>query len=168
MGRVQKLMWILILVVSVGGLQAQNEEYVKMIPTLTKKAAFDLVSKASENALELNKNVSVVILDAGGNVLLAVKGDDVGVHNTEASRKKAFTALSTKTASFELMKKAAANPYSSNLNTVPELLLLGGGVPIWKDGALVGSIGVSGGGGSENDHLIAKKSVENLGLSTNR
>ena len=37
-------------------------------------------------------------------------------------------------------------------------------LPIFKDGELVGSIGVSGGGSGENDHNIAKKTVENLGF----
>ena len=67
--------------------------------------------------------------------------------------------------SFELMQKAAADPTAQNLNSLPELLLLGGGVPIWKDGALVGSLGVSGGGGGQNDHDIAKKAVENIGAT---
>jgi uncharacterized protein GlcG (DUF336 family) len=51
---------------------------------------------------------------------------------------------------------------------LPELLLLGGGVPVWKDGNLVGSIGVSGGGGSENDHNIAVKAVEDAGFTVQK
>lgn len=63
------------------------------------------------------------------------------------------------------MQKAASDPTAQNLNTLPELLLLGGGVPIWKDGALVGSIGVSGAGGAQNDHSIAQKAAEILGFT---
>ena len=95
---------------------------------------------------------------------MLLKGDSVGPHNTEASRRKAFTSLSTKTPSFQLMKNAEESKDAKNLNTLPELLLLGGGTPIWKDGNLIGSIGVSGGGGSENDNNIAIKAVENLGF----
>ena len=64
------------------------------------------------------------------------------------------------------MQNAALSVDAKNLNTMPELLLLGGGSPIFKDGVLVGSIGVSGGGGSENDHNISQKAVENLGFKT--
>lgn len=99
---------------------------------------------------------------------MLLKGDNVGPHNTEASRRKAYTALSTKTASWELMKKSDESKDAKNLNTLPELLLLGGGVPIWKEGQLVGSIGVSGGGGGENDHNIAVKAAQNLGFQTNQ
>ena len=63
------------------------------------------------------------------------------------------------------MEKAALDATAKNLNTLPELLLLGGGVPVFKDGQLVGSLGVSGGGGGENDHNIAKKAAENLGFT---
>lgn len=64
------------------------------------------------------------------------------------------------------MRNAAESKDAQNLNTMPELLLLGGGVPIWKDGQLVGSIGVSGGGGAENDNNIATKATQNLGFQT--
>lgn len=66
----------------------------------------------------------------------------------------------------ELMRNAAANKDAQNLNTVSDLLLLAGGMPIWKDGQLIGSIGVSGGGIVENDNNIAQKAVENLGFQT--
>ena len=63
------------------------------------------------------------------------------------------------------MEEAPAGPTSTNLITLPELVLLGGGVPVFKDGELVGNLGVSGGGGGENDHNIAKKAVESLGFT---
>jgi uncharacterized protein GlcG (DUF336 family) len=127
--------------------------------------ALKLAEQAKLEAQKLDKNVSVAVLNSSGVTLLLLKGDQVGPHNTEASRRKAYTALSTKTPSFELMQKAAADPTAHNLNTLPELLLLGGGVPIWKDGELVGSIGISGAGGAENDHNVAKKAAENLGFT---
>lgn len=57
------------------------------------------------------------------------------------------------------MKQANSNPLTQNLNTLPELLLLSGGAPIWYKGNVVGSIGIAGGGSAENDDLIAKSAV---------
>ncbi|MBP8114379.1 MAG: heme-binding protein [Chitinophagaceae bacterium] len=131
---------------------------------LTQEGALALAKQANVEAQKINKNVSIAVLNSSGVTLLLLKGDQVGPHNTEASRRKAYTSLSTKTASFELMQKAESSNDAKNLNTMPELLLLGGGMPIWKDGNLVGSIGVSGAGGGENDHNIAIKAVENLGF----
>lgn len=132
---------------------------------LSQQGALKLAEQAKLEAQKLDKNVSVAVLNSSGVTLLLLKGDNVGPHNTEASRRKAYTAVSTKTPSFELMQKAATDITAQNLNTLPELLLLGGGVPLWKDGELVGSIGVSGAGGGENDHNVAKKAAENLGFT---
>lgn len=142
-----------------------SAQYVEQSYDLNQTGALKLAEQAKIEAKKLDKNVSVAVLNASGVTLLLLKGDQVGPHNTEASRRKAYTALSTKTPSFELMQKAAADPTANNLNTLPELLLLGGGVPIWKDGELVGSIGVSGAGGGESDHNVAKKAAENLGFT---
>lgn len=145
-----------------------SAQYIVKSYDLNQAGALKLAEQAKQEAQKLDKNVSVAVLNASGVTLLLLKGDHVGPHNTEASRRKAYTALSTKTPTFELMQKAASDPTAHNLNTLPELLLLGGGVPIWKDGDLVGSIGVSGGGGGENDHNIAQKAAENLAFTINR
>ncbi len=145
-----------------------SAQYVEPSYNLNQSGALKLAEQANLEAKKIDKNISVAVLNSSGVTILLLKGDNVGPHNTEASRKKAYTSLSTKTASFELMHKAAADSTALNLNTLPELLLLGGGVPIWKNGELVGSIGISGGGGGQNDHNIAVKAVEDLGFKTNK
>ena len=131
---------------------------------LNQEGALILAKQANAAAQKIDKKISIAVLNSSGVTLLLLKGDQVGPHNTEASRRKAYTSLSTKTASYTLMQNAEQSKDAKNLNTMPELLLLGGGMPIWKDGNLVGSIGVSGGGGGENDHNIAIKAVENSGF----
>lgn len=131
---------------------------------LTQEGALQLAKQANLEAQKLNKNVSIAVLNSSGVTLLLLKGDNVGPHNTEASHRKAYTSLSTKTPSYILMQNAEKSTDAKNLNTLPELLLLGGGTPVFKDGVLVGGIGVSGGGGGENDHNIAIKAAENSGF----
>lgn len=142
-----------------------SAQYVNRSYTLNQSGALKLAEQATAEAKKLDKQVSIAVLNASGVTILLLKGDNVGPHNTEASRRKAYTSLSTKTASYELMRKAAQSDDAKNLNTLPELLLLGGGAPIWKDGELVGSIGVSGGGSGKNDHNIAIRAIENAGFS---
>ena len=129
------------------------------VVSLNQKTAFDLLEIAQESAADLNKKVAVAILDASGTLILLTRDSSVGPHNMEAARKKAFTALSTKTATLQLSKNAASNADTQNLNTLPDLLLLGGGVPIWHNNQVVGSIGIAGAGGPENDDLIAKSAT---------
>jgi uncharacterized protein GlcG (DUF336 family) len=146
-----------------------NDSYIKSIDNLTLDAAYELSNRAMKKALELDKNVAIAVLDASGNIILIIRGDNVGIHNTEAARRKAYTALSTKTSTLELLQKANNNPLTQNLNTLPELLLLSGGSPVWYKGNVVGSIGVAGGGSPENDDLIAKSaSIEENGIRTSK
>lgn len=146
-----------------------KENYIKSIDNLTLNAAYTLANRAMTKAFELDKKVSIAILDASGNIILIIRGDNVRIHNTEAARRKAYTALSTKTSTLELLQKANNNPLIKNLNTLPELLLLSGGLPIWYQGNVVGSIGVAGGGSPKNDDLIAKSAtIKENGITTSK
>lgn len=145
-----------------------SAQYIEKSSSLNQAGALKLAEEANLEAKKIDKNVTIAVLNSSGVTLLLLKADNVGPHNTEASRRKAFTSLSTKTPSLQLMQNAASSESAKNLNTLPELLLLGGGVPIWKNGELIGSLGVSGGGSGENDHTIAVKAIENLGFKINK
>ena len=156
---------LLILLFSQLGFSQNTESYIKQTVTLNQYGALELLAQVNNIAKQMDRNVSVAILDGAGVTILLAKNDSVGVHNTEASRRKAFTALSTKTASFQLMRNAADNKDAHNLNTLPELLLLGGGVPIWHKNSIIGALGVSGGGSGENDDAIAKQAILKVGFT---
>lgn len=142
----------------IGTDQAQAK-YVAETRQLTLEAALELTNRARTAARVLNKEVSIAILDASGQVIILTRGDGVGPHNTEAARRKAYTSLSTKTPTLLLARNASANTDTQNLANLPELLLLGGGCPIWYKGQIIGGIGVAGGGGPENDDKIAKSAA---------
>lgn len=124
-------------------------------PELTLAAANRLATSAIDACRRQGRDIVVSVLDRGGNLVALQRADGVGPHNTEASRRKAYTALSTRTATLVLARKAAAEPDARNLSTLPELLLLGGGLPLTTKGQPVGAIGVAGGGGAANDHACA-------------
>lgn len=123
---------------------------------LTLTTAIKLTDLARKKASLLGKHISVAVLDASGQTIIISRGDEVGHHNTEAARRKAFTAASTKTATLFLSRNARSSPDTENLASLPELLLLGGGVPIYHSGKVIGAIGIAGGGSPENDDLIAR------------
>lgn len=150
-------------------LEPTIDTYVKSVDNLTLEAALELTKRVSQTATSLNKNVSIAILDASGTTILMTRGNGVGPHNTEAARRKAFTAVSTKTPTLLLLRNAEANPDTKNLNTLPELLLLSGGAPIWFKGNVIGSIGVAGGGSAENDDMLAKSAtIPEVGITTTK
>ena len=131
------------------------------LESLTQEAAIKGLTFANAIAKEANKKIAVAFLDASGKPILITIADGVGPHNLEAARRKAFTALSTKTPTLILARNASANPDTQNLNTLPELLLLGGGVPIIVNNKVIGSVGIAGAGGPEQDDEIAQK-IETL------
>ena len=135
---------------------ATSVTYLAPSAHLTLAAALELAARARAKAATLNQQVSVAVVDASGQTILLAQGDGVGPHNTEAARRKAYTALSTKTPTLLLGRNARANPDTQNLANLPELLLLGGGVPLRYQGQVIGAVGVAGGGGAENDDLIGR------------
>ncbi|AKQ47315.1 hypothetical protein TH63_19365 [Rufibacter radiotolerans] len=133
------------------------------------KTAQEIAARARLKAAALQKEVSIAIVDASGEVILLSRGDGVGPHNTEAARRKAYTSLSTKTTTLLLGRNARTNPDTENLAHLPELLLLGGGTPLWHQGKVIGAIGVAGGGGPENDDTIAAAGqLSEAGITTTK
>ena len=146
-----------------------TNNFIRSTDNLNLEAALELATRVTASAAALNTQVTMAILDASGNTILILRADNVGPHNTEAARRKAYTSLSTKTASLQLLRNAEKNSDSKNLNTLPELLLLSGGSPIWYNGNIIGSIGVAGGGSVENDDLIAKSAeIKEKGITTTK
>ena len=113
------------------------------------------------------KTLVAAVVDRGGNLVALQRDDNVGPHNTLAAQRKAYTALSTKTATGLLAENARTNPHSQNLNTIGELLLLGGGVPLKAGNEVIGAIGVAGAGGAAMDEACALTAITRVfSLST--
>lgn len=106
--------------------------------------------------------LAVAVVDRGGNLVALRRDDGVGPHNTAAAQRKAYTALSTKTATRLLAANARASAETANLNTVDTLLLLGGGVPLMVEGELIGAIGIAGAGGPATDEACAIAAMDKV------
>ena len=66
-------------------------QYVVKSGELNQEGALELAKQANLEAQKINKKVSVAVLNSSGVTILLLKGDSVGPHNTEASRRKAYT-----------------------------------------------------------------------------
>ena len=134
-------------------------------PQLPRHAELDLhTARQLADASLAHCTAALTVLDRGGNLLLGLRADGVGPHNSLASQRKAYTALSTKTPTRLFAERARNNPEAANLNSLPELLLLGGGVPLFTDAELVGALGIAGAGGAAQDEACAVQAAEQLGL----
>lgn len=131
-------------------------------PNVSLALANELIDATMAACHAEGKSAVVAVVDRGGNLIALQRDDNVGPHNTDAAVRKAFTALSTKTPSRILSNNARANPDSNNLNTVDDLLLLGGGVPLKFGNEVIGAIAAGGAGGAVQDESCALKGIEKV------
>lgn len=133
---------------------------LNQVYSLDSQSAQTLVDAAVAACQKIQHKIAVVVVDRGGNTLMANRHETVGPHNLGAAEKKAYTALSTKTATLLLSQNAHENKDAKNLTTLSNLLLLGGGVPVHYENQVVGAIGVAGAGGAKNDHYCAEAAIQ--------
>ena len=98
--------------------------------------------------------VSVVIVDRGGNVAASVRGDGTPPHTLNFARMKAYTARTRSQPSLQTMKQME-DPAFAFLRQIPDVVGVGGGVPIKAGNEVIGGVGVSGAPGGEKDEVCA-------------
>jgi uncharacterized protein GlcG (DUF336 family) len=98
--------------------------------------------------------VSVVIVDKGGNVAASIRGDGTGPHTMEFARMKAYTARTRNQTSLQTMK-LLEDPANAFIRQIPNVVGVGGGVPIRAGTETIGGVGVSGAPGGEKDEVCA-------------
>jgi uncharacterized protein GlcG (DUF336 family) len=102
--------------------------------------------------------VSVVIVDKGGNVAASVRGDGTGPHTMDFARLKAYTARTRNQTSLQTMK-LLEDPANAFIRQIPNVVGVGGGVPIRAGNEVIGGVGVSGAPGGEKDEVCANAGI---------
>jgi uncharacterized protein GlcG (DUF336 family) len=133
------------------------------IALLTTEDAEVLVTSARRAAEAAGVRVSVTVLDAGGHLLAFRRDDQAVLISGETSTRKAYTALQLDSATADLVDAVQPGGLFHTLPTALDrpLLFIAGGVPVHRDGRLIGAIGV-GGGAPDQDHGFAAAAVESL------
>ncbi|MGW2442618.1 GlcG/HbpS family heme-binding protein [Streptomyces sp. NPDC001675] len=131
--------------------------------TLTIQDAELLVATARRAAEEAGVTVSVTVLDAGGHLLAFRRDDRAVLISGETSTRKAYTALQLNAATADLVDAVQPGGPFHTLPTALDrpLLFIAGGLPVHRNGRLIGAIGV-GGGAPEQDHGFAAAAVAAL------
>ncbi|WPO72682.1 MULTISPECIES: heme-binding protein [unclassified Streptomyces] len=133
------------------------------VAPLTIEDAEALVTAARRAAEAADVTVSITVLDAGGHLLAFRRDDRAVLISGETSTRKAYTALQLNTPTADLVDAVQPGGLFHTLPTALDrpLLFIAGGVPVHRDGRLIGAIGV-GGGAPEQDHGFATEAVEAL------
>ena len=126
---------------------------------ITADAGLTAARAAIKACNDQNYRVSVAVVDADGVLKVQIRGDGVGPHSLDSSRQKAYTAATFKRASSDVEKGFRDRP-ERDLQRLPSVLLVAGGVPIVAGEDVVGAIGVSGAPGGDRDEACAKAGVD--------
>ena len=113
-----------------------------------KDLSYAMAKTIAENALEGCKArgyaVSVVVVDRGGDTIVALRNDDAGPHTMENARRKAYTARTFKMTTEDFVKEMATRPVRREQTSLPNVIAIGGGVPIKVGNDVIGGVGLSG------------------------
>ncbi|MFF0551689.1 heme-binding protein [Streptomyces sp. NPDC004311] len=122
-----------------------------------------LLAAARSAADAAGATVSVTVLDAGGHLLAFRRDDRAVLVSGETSTRKAFTALQLNAPTADLVDAVQPGGPFHTLPTALDrpLLFIAGGLPVHRDGRLVGAIGV-GGAAPDQDHAFAAAAVDTL------
>ncbi|MFB8393433.1 GlcG/HbpS family heme-binding protein [Streptomyces yangpuensis] len=133
-----------------------------VVPLTTEDAEL-LVAVATSAAEAAGATVSVTVLDAGGHLLAFRRDDRAVLISGETSTRKAYTALQLNAPTADLVDAVRPEGPFHTLPTALDrpLLFIAGGLPVHRDGRLIGAVGV-GGGAPEQDHAFATAALDAL------
>ncbi|MBZ9599852.1 heme-binding protein [Streptomyces yangpuensis] len=133
-----------------------------VVPLNTEDAEL-LVAVATSAAEAAGATVSVTVLDAGGHLLAFRRDDRAVLISGETSTRKAYTALQLNAPTADLVDAVRPEGPFHTLPTALDrpLLFIAGGLPVHRDGRLIGAVGV-GGGAPEQDHAFATAALDAL------
>ena len=119
-----------------------------------------IAKTALTRAGALNVPVVISVVDAHGIGMLTWRMPDALLVSSDLAPKKAWTAVAMKSATHELSD--AVQPgralYGLDAHMEGKVVTFGGGFPIWRDGNIIGGLGVSG-GSVEQDMDIAQTAL---------
>jgi uncharacterized protein GlcG (DUF336 family) len=124
--------------------------------------ANEAVAEAVAHCAGQGYAVSAVVVDADGVREAVLRGDHAGVHTLDSAFGKAYTAASFKTESGEISERLLGNPGTAQLQHVPDVLLVQGGVVIKVGDETVGAIGAAGSPGVNLDEACARAGLDKI------
>lgn len=127
---------------------------------VTLEVARAVIAAAEKKAQEIGQPMNIAVVDAGGNLVAHVRMDGAWIGSIDISIKKAFTSRAFDIATRDLANEAQPGKqfYGIQESNDGRIMIFAGGIPLKRDGEVVGAIGVSGGSG-EQDQAVAEAGV---------
>jgi uncharacterized protein GlcG (DUF336 family) len=139
--------------------QPKDLKAVDRVPTLTVEAALVAAQAALADCRKRGATVAVTVVDRSGVALVTLRDPLAGMHTPETAWRKAWTAVSFRTGTSELVTLTAPGGPNGGIRHLPNVAMIGGGLVLQAGGSLVGGIGVSGAPGGDMDDACAKAGI---------
>jgi uncharacterized protein GlcG (DUF336 family) len=131
---------------------------------VTLEEAQKILSAAEDKARQMGQPMNVAVMDAGRNLVAFHRMDGAWVASTDIAIDKAFTSAGRGLTTRKIGEMAQPGQPLFGINTTNggRIVIFAGGVPLMRDGEVIGAIGVSGGTVDE-DEEVAEAGVAALG-----
>jgi uncharacterized protein GlcG (DUF336 family) len=131
---------------------------------LTLAAARRIIAAVEGAARSMGVAMSVAVVDGGDQLVAFARMDAADLVSIGLARDKAFTALVNRMPTGDLapLVQPGAEFYGYDSVAGGRMIVFAGGLPLERDGVLVGAIGVSG-GSAEQDQAAAERGVAAFG-----
>ena len=125
--------------------------------TIKLAQAKEIIRAAEQKADEIGQPMNIAVVDAGGNLIAHVRMDGAWIGSIDISINKAFTSRAFDISTKDLGDNSQPGQqfFGIHASNQGKIMIFAGGIPLKKDGEVVGAIGVSGGSG-EQDHQVAE------------
>jgi len=128
---------------------------------VTSEQAMAAMQAALNYSKKEGSDVSVAVVDREGKVVLLMRGNTAAPHNLGLARRKAYTANMFKMTTLAWRDKSMPGQPAASERDMPDVIPLGGGVPIMVGGEVIGAVGASGTkGGQEGDTACAQAGAD--------
>ncbi len=122
------------------------------------ETALEIIASAKKKAGEIGVPMVISVVDEGGNPVATQRMDDALLVSVDLALNKAYTAAAVKVPTDLLSSVAAPGGELYGLHAAGRMVIFGGGIPLEREGRVVGGVGVSG-GSVEQDIACAEAAV---------
>lgn len=127
---------------------------------VTLQDARRVIDAAEKKARDIGQPMNIAVVDGGGNLVAHVRMDNAWIGSIDISINKAFTARAFDITTKQLadFAKPGGEFFGIHASNRGRIMIFAGGVPLKRDGKVVGAVGVSGGSGDQ-DQAVAEAGV---------
>lgn len=145
---------------AIAGISAAQAADVFSAKRMSMELARDIAQQSVQVCRERGYNVSAVVVDREGTIQVVLRDTRASRFTIELATRKANAVTLSGAPGSEFRR--ARQDIRDEINSVSELLMLEGAVPIRAGGALLGAVGVSGAPGGDKDEACAAQAVAAL------